>query len=371
MCVLVLASLTASITRQARAQGETMTVTILRRTAVKTNPSFASPTIAFLNPSTFEVTQVRVDDGFVRLLLRQIDRRSASSGYGYIAAADVAVDSGTTTPVAARTDTLVRPRTVTVIPSRPDTTVAARPPADTLVAVRKDTLPKARTDTAPRPAPSSQPRSYPLETTASLRPHNVTVDATTHAGKSAVRVAMSEEALRRMQQLPPNEQLEKLVVVEGTDFTNGVIEAEIAGAPGATTFEGARGFVGIAFRVQPDLKTYDAFYLRPTNGRAEDQERRNHSAQYISHPAWTWNRLRQETPGRYEAYVDLVPDAWTPIRIEVQGSKARFFVNGQAQPTLIVNDVKTGEKGRGEIALWIDTGTIAHFRNLRVIPSGT
>jgi hypothetical protein len=78
--------------------------------------------------------------------------------------------------------------------------------------------------------------------------------------------------------------------------------------------------------------------------------------------------LRQETPGRYEAYVDLVPDAWTPIRIEVRGSKARLFVNGQAQPTLIVNDVKTGEQGRGAIALWIDPGTVAYFRNLRVTP---
>ena len=78
--------------------------------------------------------------------------------------------------------------------------------------------------------------------------------------------------------------------------------------------------------------------------------------------------MRQETPGRYEAYVDLVPDVWTPIRIEVRGSKARLFVNGQAQPTLIVNDVKSGEQGRGAIALWIDPGTVAHFRNLRVTP---
>jgi hypothetical protein len=50
----------------------------------------------------------------------------------------------------------------------------------------------------------------------------------------------------------------------------------------------------------------------------------------------------------------------------VRGNKARLFVNGQPQPTLIVNDVKTGEQGRGLIALWIDPGTIAHFRNLRV-----
>ena len=328
-----------------------MTVSILRRTAVRTAPSSSAPTIAFLNPSTFEVTQVRVNGDFVRLLLNQIDRRRPATGYGYIAAVDVAVDSAITDTVRARRETPARAPTATVAPSRPDT-AATRSPA------------------AAAPAPASQVRHYPLEAAEGLRPHNVTVQPTTHAGKRGVRVTISDEAQRRIQQLPANEQaqLEQLAVIEGTDFANGVIEAEIAGAPGSTAMEGARGFVVIAFRVQPDLRTYDAFYLRPTNGRADDQERRNHSAQYISHPAWTWNRMRQETPGRYEAYVDLVPDVWTPIRIEVDGTKARLYVNGQAQPTLIVNDLKTGAGARGAIALWIDTGTIAHFRNLRVTP---
>ena len=55
----------------------------------------------------------------------------------------------------------------------------------------------------------------------------------------------------------------------------------------------------------------------------------------------------QGDPGEYEAYVDLVPGEWTKIRIEVRGDKARLFVHGQAQPTLVVNDVKSGANGRG------------------------
>ena len=113
------------------------------------------------------------------------------------------------------------------------------------------------------------------------------------------------------------------------------------------------------------MKTYDAFYLRPTNGRAEDQERRNHSVQYISHPEWPWFRLRKETPSRYEAYVDLAPGAWTKIRIEVRGERARLFVHDSAQPTLIVNDVKSGATAKGAVALWLGPGTIA-TRNLTV-----
>ena len=148
----------------------------------------------------------------------------------------------------------------------------------------------------------------------------------------------------------------------GVEFANGVIEAEIAGAPspGAPV----PGFVGIAFRLQNG--TYDAFYLRPTNGRAEDQERRNHATQYVSHPDWPWFRLRKEFPSKYESYVDLVPDVWTKIKIEVRGERARLYVHGQEQPTLIVNDLKSGAQGKGGVALWIDQGTVAYFRNLTV-----
>jgi hypothetical protein len=157
------------------------------------------------------------------------------------------------------------------------------------------------------------------------------------------------------------------------EFSNGVIEAEVAGAPAEGASAGARGFVGIAFRLQTNAapdgpQTYDAFYLRPTNGRAEDQERRNHSAQYISHPAWTWSRLRRETPSRYESYVDIQPNTWTKIRIEVRGAQARLFVHDQPQPVLIVNDVKSGPAAIGAVALWIGPGTTGHFRNVVVTP---
>ena len=222
----------------------------------------------------------------------------------------------------------------------------------------------------------AQPTRVPLESATGLRLHNVSATPATLQGRTGLRVELSEEAMRRLKAMTPEEQqkavqqglVEQFAVIEASDFGDGVIEAEIAGAPRADAGEGARGFVGIAFRLQDDLKTYDAFYLRPTNGRADDQERRNHAAQYVSHPDWPWFRLRKETPSRYEAYVDLQPNAWTAIRIEVRGDHARLFVHGQQQPTLIVNDVKSGAAGTGGVALWINPGTIAHFRNLVVTP---
>lgn len=210
-----------------------------------------------------------------------------------------------------------------------------------------------------------QAKNYALDTASGLTLINAIAEPVTHEGRKGLRITMSEEGVRKMQ--AATGEVNPLAVIQGLEFSNGVIEAEIAGAPGPGAFEGARGFVGIAFRMQKDMQTYDAFYLRPTNGRAEDQVRRNHSAQYISNPAWPWPRLRKETPEKYESYVDLVPGAWTKVRIDVRGEQARLYVHDQSQPTLIINDVKTGAQGTGAIALWVGPGTVAHFRNLAVI----
>ena len=217
---------------------------------------------------------------------------------------------------------------------------------------------------------SAQVKQLPLESSKGLILHNVSAEPATLEGKKGVRLTMSQQTSDELSRLTPQERdqrrVEQLAKIEGVEFSNGTIEVEVAGAPAPNAPAGARGFVGIAFRVQPNNETYDAFYLRPTNGRADDQERRNHSTQYISHPDWTWSRLRKETPSKYESYVDLVPGAWTKIKIDVRGSVARLFVHGNEQPSLVVNDVKSGAQAKGAIALWLDIGTVAHFRKLTV-----
>jgi hypothetical protein len=216
-------------------------------------------------------------------------------------------------------------------------------------------------------AAAAQVKKYPLETVGGLRLHNVVAETAVLDGKKGLRLTLAPDTARRPESAAPAAaDIEQLALVEGLEFSNGTIEAELAGTPGPGAAEGARGFVGIAFRLQNDMKTYDAFYLRPTNGRAEDQERRNHSVQYISHPEWPWFRLRKETPSKYEAYVDLAPGTWTKVKIEVRGERARLFVHGNEQPTLIVNDVKSGATAKGAVALWLGPGTIAHFRNVTV-----
>jgi hypothetical protein len=197
--------------------------------------------------------------------------------------------------------------------------------------------------------------SFPLDSAAGFEAINIKPEAVAYRGRRAIKLLDSSEQSKSGG---------GMAILKGSDFKDGVIETEIAGMPRAGAPPDIRGFLGIAFRVQSPEK-YECFYIRATNGRADDQLRRNHSTQYISAPDHPWERLRKENPGVYESYVDLDPGAWTKIKIVVSGTKARLYVHGADQPTLIVNDLKLGE-GRGQIALWIGQDTEAYFSRITV-----
>ena len=185
-----------------------------------------------------------------------------------------------------------------------------------------------------------------------LTPHRVKLEAVNYLGKQAVKVVEDGDV--------PNG--EAYAIVKGPAFHNGDIEVELAGKPAAGSVGTARGFVGIAFRLQNNRFEY--IYLRPTNGRADDQVRRNHSAQYSEHPDFSFAVSRQQAPEKYESYVDLEVGVWTRIRISVEGTKARLYVHGADQPCLIVNDLRLGDSS-GAIATWIGPGTEAYFSGLK------
>ena len=159
-----------------------------------------------------------------------------------------------------------------------------------------------------------------------------------------------------------------LAIIPDLVFKNGTIEIELAAAPVSGAQE--PGFLGLAFHVQVESKKYEYVYLRPKNARIDDQLRRNHCCQYASYPDFDFDRLRKESPGVYESYVDLEAAAWTQMKLDAHGTKMRLFVNDAAQPCLVVNDLKLGEVG-GAIALWKDPVTRSFFRNLRVTSSTT
>ena len=155
--------------------------------------------------------------------------------------------------------------------------------------------------------------------------------------------------------------------VNGVKFTNGTIEVKVLSRLLPTAPEFSRGFIGIAFRINDSNTKFECIYIRPTNGRADDQVRRNHSIQYYSYPEYKFDRLRKESPEKYESYADMTLDQWITLRIEVNGNQARLFLNENKQPSMVVMDLKHGEASAGGIGLWVDIGTEGYFADLKIV----
>jgi hypothetical protein len=149
--------------------------------------------------------------------------------------------------------------------------------------------------------------------------------------------------------------------LDGLSFSEGEIECDIQGR--SAPVQGS--FLGIAFGVK-SAEAYDAVYFRPFNFRSEDPARRAHSVQYISHPDWTWSRLRQERPGQFEKAIEPAPDGdrWLHVRIVVGAAKVSVFVDGAEEPCLSVDRLSGPRKGA--VALWVGNNSPGRFANLKI-----
>ena len=154
--------------------------------------------------------------------------------------------------------------------------------------------------------------------------------------------------------------------VKDLSFQNGSIEVDVYSKllPDAPDY--ARGFIGVAFRIKEDDTEYESIYIRPTNGRCDDQVRRNHSVQYYAYPNHKFNTLRVTSPEKYESYADMGLEEWIRMKIVVNETKAELYLNHSIYPVLVVNDLKNGIRS-GSIALWSEVGTDAYFKNLKII----
>jgi hypothetical protein len=193
-----------------------------------------------------------------------------------------------------------------------------------------------------------------------LKPVLVNMSITNIDGRKAVRV--SRDTATQGADMPT------FVRLSNTDnFSNGTIEVMLLSRLLPTADAYARGFIGLAFRINKDNSRFESIYIRPTNGRAEDQLRRNHSTQYFSYPDYKFDRLRKEAEGKYESYADMGLNEWIKMKIVVKNAQAKLYLNDNPQPVLIVNDLKLGAANSGAIGLFVDTGTDAFFRDIKVV----
>ncbi len=150
------------------------------------------------------------------------------------------------------------------------------------------------------------------------------------------------------------------------DFDNGVIEVKmLSQIQDPSPFQGAQGFIGVAFRIDENDSAYESIYLRPRVGRSDNQFARNRTVQYYAYPDYKFDKLRKEADGKYETTAPVDLNEWITMRIEVTGEKVYMYINDAKYSTFVVDKMK-GKTTHGAIALWVDIGTIGYFKDLKI-----
>jgi len=148
----------------------------------------------------------------------------------------------------------------------------------------------------------------------------------------------------------------------GVVFGEGEIEIDLRGKEVEQ-----RSFLGVVFHGQDD-NTFEAIYFRPFNFRGSDPVKAGHSVQYVSHPDFTWQKLRAEKPEQYENPVKPLPDpnGWFHARIVLTAAKVSVFVDGASDPCLEVD--KLGKLGPGKVGLFVGNNSGGDFSGLKLTP---
>ena len=192
-----------------------------------------------------------------------------------------------------------------------------------------------------------------------LEPVKVSMSVETFKGKRVVKV-IKDSTVKTFDE-------PTFVKLKGFEFQDGEIEVNVYSKLLKNAPEFARGFIGVAFRISEDNSNFECIYIRPSNGRADDQVRRNHTVQYFAYPDYKFQRLRKEFPEKYESYADIGLQEWIKMKIVVKGEQAKLYLNDHKEPALIVNDLKHGADLRGGIGLFVDVGTEGYFSDIRIL----
>jgi len=128
-------------------------------------------------------------------------------------------------------------------------------------------------------------------------------------------------------------------------FSNGTIEYDV---------ELGRGFPGITFRLSPDGKKGDNFYLRYF-GTTSPERRTTLQYAAIVDSISMWN-LTDE----YQAGATLNIPGWNHVKLVVSGKQLKAYVNDMNRPALIVPELEGGME-RGGISFQGGNVTIANL----------
>jgi hypothetical protein len=211
-------------------------------------------------------------------------------------------------------------------------------------------------------------RTLPLRSPEGLMTNLVQVSAGHFNERESVAVVLTDDAQKALL-VPGSAGNGPSFAMPAIEFADGTIEVDLAARINGRGQPDVRGFVGVAFHIADDFGTFEAIYLRMTNGSRNDPPppppRNVFAIQYISYPDRYWRKLRQEHPNRYEKAAPVAIDSWHRLRLEIDGGSLRALVDGVEVMT--VADLRYPSR-KGRIGLWVDDGTEAFFANLSVAP---
>ena len=130
--------------------------------------------------------------------------------------------------------------------------------------------------------------------------------------------------------------------------------------------KGTKSFINGQVLVSSGLETFDAIYLRPFQFKESDPKLRRRGIQYISLPQFTWRKLREQFPEKYENEVTSSPDpdAWIKMKVVINGSVISVFIDYGKVPVLVVNKLTSTKNGK--IGFYTGDTSGGDFANLRV-----
>ena len=135
------------------------------------------------------------------------------------------------------------------------------------------------------------------------------------------------------------------------ELENAVVEYDIA-------IEEARGFAGLAFRLQ-DLGNYEHFYIRPHQSGNPDANQYTPVFNRVS----AWQLYHGEG---YGIPVEYRYNQWMHVKVVYQGDRAAVYIDSD-EPVLLVNDLKR-DTTSGRIGINAANFAPAWFANVSVTP---
>ncbi|MEY4320503.1 MAG: hypothetical protein RLZZ471_444 [Actinomycetota bacterium] len=154
-------------------------------------------------------------------------------------------------------------------------------------------------------------------------------------------------------------------VILPVDFSTGTLEVDIYTTLAHDATPDDRGFSGLAYHIDEDIKNFESVYIRGTNGLKENPPapRNARAIQYFAFPDAKFDYLRENFPDVYEAPANLGLNEWLTLKLEVTENGVIAYVNGESA---LVVDGTLCKSRSGGVGLRVDIGTEAYFSNLKI-----